>query len=123
MKDQFIPYELAVKLKELGFNEECIATFDEDENFELQDFEQNYDTFPSHIIAAPLWQQAFDWFRDKYGLHIWFPYSEYQSVFYSYVVKRQGGESYSEKNFKTSKEAIEACLIKLIELCESNWTV
>ena len=27
MKEQFIPYELALELKELGFNEECFGTW------------------------------------------------------------------------------------------------
>ena len=57
-------------MKELGFNEPCIATFDEDEDFDLQNFEQNYDTFPSHIIAVPLWQQCVDWFREKHDIDI-----------------------------------------------------
>lgn len=76
MKNQFVTYKIALKLKELGFNEKCIATFDEDENFELQNFEQNYDTFPSHIIAAPLWQQVIEWLDNK-DIHIiiYFPQS------------------------------------------------
>jgi hypothetical protein len=70
MEKQFCTYEIALKLKELGFNENCIATFGENQVFDLQDFEQNYDTFPSHIIAAPLWQQVIDWFRDKLNIKI-----------------------------------------------------
>jgi hypothetical protein len=70
MEKQFCTYEIALKLKELGFNENCIATFGENQVFDLQDFEQNYDTFPSHIIAAPLWQQVIDWFRDKQNIKI-----------------------------------------------------
>ena len=39
MEKEFVTYELALKLKELGFNEPCIATYDEDEDFEFQDFD------------------------------------------------------------------------------------
>jgi hypothetical protein len=67
MKD-FVPYQEALELKELEFNEPCFATYDEDKEFEIQDFEQTYDTFPSHIIAAPLFSQVFDFFREKHKL-------------------------------------------------------
>jgi hypothetical protein len=68
MDKDFTLYEEAFALKELGFNENCIATYDEDRDFELQDFEQNYDTFPPHIISVPTYSQAFRWFRDKHNL-------------------------------------------------------
>ena len=28
MKDQFVPYDIALKLKELGFNDECFGYYD-----------------------------------------------------------------------------------------------
>lgn len=115
MEKLFIPYELALKLKELGFNEKCIATFDEDGNFELQDFEQNYDTFPSHIIAAPLYQQAFDWFREKHNLHC--VIDEYENPkSWGYLINNDDlDEAFS---FSSYEEARQACLEKLIELCK-----
>jgi hypothetical protein len=65
MKKEFVPYEQAVALKELGFDEICIATYDEDEYFEFLDFEQSYYTIPSKLIQAPLYQQAFRWLYQK----------------------------------------------------------
>lgn len=65
MNKEFIPYKQALALKELGFNDDCFATYDEDENFELQDFFQTYDTFPFHIVAAPTFSQAFRWLYQK----------------------------------------------------------
>lgn len=127
MQEQFLPYELALKLKELGFNEECIATFDEDENFELQDFEQNYDTFPSHIIAVPLWQQAFEWFEEKYDFHINIfgdGFNGELKGFY-YSITEEGWINYYEsidsgKWYDTKEEARQACLEKLIEICKKK---
>ena len=69
MEKHFVDYNQALALKELGFNEICFATFDSDKWFDIQDFGQNYDTFPSHIIAAPLKSQVFEWFREKYNWH------------------------------------------------------
>jgi hypothetical protein len=124
MNKEFIPYEQALALKELGFNEPCIATYDEDKEFEIQDFEQNYDTFPSHIIAAPLYQQAFRWFRERYNLY-GFPKTTFgsmnpkQIVFFYYWIK-DGEEFTNIKEYNTYEEAELACLKKLIEIVKGG---
>lgn len=56
MGEQFVPYELALKLKELGFNEKCLA------HYAFTSLKLNVPVITSsHIHKAPLWQQAFDW--------------------------------------------------------------
>lgn len=123
MEKEFVPFELAVKLKELGFNEPCIAYYTERgivyDVYTVSNF-SGRNVLGGKAVSAPLWGQAFDWFRGKYSLYSWFPYSEYQSTFYSYAIRRQGGESYSKKNFLAYEEARQACLEKLIELCQQN---
>lgn len=47
MKKEFIPYQQALELKELGFNEKCAAHY---------------------CVQAPTYGQAFRFFRDKYNL-------------------------------------------------------
>src|SRR5690606_34285503 len=75
MEKQFVPYELSVKLKELGFDEECFGWYDF-ETFKEANIKwshcSNYDLNWSKLnCTAPLWQQAFDWFRDKgYGAFV-----------------------------------------------------
>jgi hypothetical protein len=69
MNKEFIPYEQALELKELGFDESCIATYRHDGDFNI--VEQNglfweVKTNPNTHCAAPLYQQAFRWFREKY---------------------------------------------------------
>ena len=125
MNKEFILYEQALALKELGFNEPCIATYDEDENFELQDFEQNYDTFPSHIIAVPLYSQAFRWFREKYVLDsiVQPTYStKYQYRVFNIETKSkvQVYGDYMGKEFNIYEEAELACLKKLIEIVKNK---
>jgi hypothetical protein len=74
MHKEFIPYELALALKELGFDEECIATYSTDEYHDLlsdttNHMEGNFSISQSTSgILAPLWQQAFNWFLDNYGI-------------------------------------------------------
>lgn len=78
LKHLFVPYELAVKLKEKEFNEPCIAYYHEDNKTNLFNISHNQfsDEFStvnnnsSHLICSPLYQQVVDWFREKYKLHI-----------------------------------------------------
>lgn len=69
MQKEFIPYEQALELKELGFDENCMAMYhlnkiDGITKSELILKEAN--TNISDVFTrAPLYQQAFRWFREK----------------------------------------------------------
>ncbi len=64
MKEQFVPYDLALKLEELGFDEDCFMEWYQHETGYAELF-KNSTYLPKHIIPAPLWQQAFDWLLPK----------------------------------------------------------
>jgi hypothetical protein len=76
MKEKFTPYELAIKLKEAGFDEGVFAYFNttSDTPSELQfpEYGGEVDNWnqTTHIVSAPLWQQAIDWIREKHKLMI-----------------------------------------------------
>lgn len=74
LKEQFVPYELAVKLREKGFNEICIALitekdlliplrFDDEEELEFNQEIKKHNNVS--CIPTPLYQQVIDWFRDE----------------------------------------------------------
>ena len=87
MKEQFVTYEIALALKELGFDEPCFATYyggnNELHGFPLADMggelivdtlEDPATTFKyawqnnkvhKYVICAPLWQQVIDWCDSK----------------------------------------------------------
>jgi hypothetical protein len=67
MDKEFIPYDLALALKELGFDEPCLAFKDFDHSLEIGDITKN-SSWSSEIISIPLYQQAFDWFLKKYNM-------------------------------------------------------
>ena len=68
MKNEFIPYEQALALKELGFDESCYNQYT-DGTLDLPCTKYDYpDCVES--IPAPLYQQAFRWFREKYNLEV-----------------------------------------------------
>ena len=79
MESLFCPYEQALKLKELGFDEPCFAFYglsrDDYKTIRLSIFQNlKTDYLPDihHLDVtcdAPLFQQAFRFFREKYNIH------------------------------------------------------
>jgi hypothetical protein len=70
MEEEFVPYELALRLKELGFDKSTFGgwchPFNNHKPYLQLNQEGEYD------ITAPTFSQAFRWFREKYKLsHIW----------------------------------------------------
>jgi len=125
MEKEFIPYELAVKLKVLGFDWPCYAYI------YTGDTGNNYDHYlevkPSDAkdwngksdlcISRPLFQQAFRWFREKYKL------SPIISQF-GYSIEDQFGQIIhtipDDENPLCYEEAELACLEKLIKIVEQK---
>ena len=81
MENQFIPYGQALELKELGFDEKCYGHYtSEGELNTIEDYAKygadilqminkrfNSETYMKEVCTAPLYQQAFKFFRDRYG--------------------------------------------------------
>ena len=66
MKHLFVPYELALKLKEKGFDEQCLMVYEsKDSLIPESEAGSNYTN-----VDAPLYQQVQDWFREKHNIHI-----------------------------------------------------
>ena len=66
MEKEFVTYELALKMKQLGFDEPCFAFYDEEEYlFTVREQDDIYEEW----LIAPTFSQAFRWFREKYGVH------------------------------------------------------
>lgn len=78
-------------------------------------------------IKAPLWQQTFDWFEDRYNLYVTIhgeALNGHRIGFY-YSITEEGWVNFYESVdddliFDTKEEARQACLGKLIELCKNN---
>lgn len=74
MKDQFVTYEIAKRLKELGFNEPCFGIYGESGELIIDDdwlYATNQDTMSeTKNPTAPLWQQAVDYLRKKYKIAV-----------------------------------------------------
>jgi hypothetical protein len=128
MNKEFILYEQALALKELGFDEPCFAVYI-DKTLIMEDdwlYSTNQDTFiESNNITAPLYQQAFRWFREKYVLDsiIQPTYStkyQYRVFFVETKSKTQVYGDYMGKEFNTYEEAELECLKKLIKIVKQQ---
>jgi hypothetical protein len=119
MTKEFVSYDIALKLKKLGFDEPCLARWiekdsrdggglkleiwnDEDTVFEVKSW-----------TKAPTWQSAFRWFREQGFI------SEVTSLSndeYEFYIKWSFAYSFLSDIYKTYEEAELACLDKLIEI-------
>lgn len=70
MKHLFVTYEIAKKLKELGFDEPCLGLFDANKTFLIKEITQYDSETYFGGYSAPLWQQSIDWLREKKGWNI-----------------------------------------------------
>jgi hypothetical protein len=126
MKTEFIPYEQALALKELGLNEPCLGWWSTTTpNIELMIEDVFPGEFKISVLFAPLYQQAFRWFREKYVLDsiIQPTYStKYQYRIFNVENKSkvQVYGDYMGKEFNTYEEAELACLKKLIEIVKEK---
>jgi hypothetical protein len=140
MEKEFVPYEIALELKQLGFNEPCFGYYVDGElrgiNLgmeELGGVEPYYQRFGFHtlsnhdidnpnkiVVTAPTYSQAFRWFREKYNL-----FGQVNiRTYYIYEISNDGITikmvSQYDKLLNTYEEAELACLQKLIEIVKTK---
>jgi hypothetical protein len=127
MNKEFIPYEQALALKELGFDEPCFAWYDGRYPSSInQDYCKNPEEWLNIIhCATPTFSQAFRWFREKYNLDSFVKhlYKSTIKVGYYFGIDEYKGVEFQmdfDAWYKTYEEAELACLIKLIEIVKNN---
>ena len=109
MNKEFIPYEQALALKELGFDEPCIKYYWTDGMF-TKTYESPFNhNKRDNLISAPLYQQAFRWFREKYNLREQYGVFPHHTIMINYLI--EGGRE---------EEAELECLKKLIEIVKQQ---
>lgn len=131
IEDEFIPYEQALALKELGFDEPCFGYYTGDKKHLLirPNMGRRNEDLNDIVCTAPLYQQAFRWFREKYGLEYSIKpvygkkhYLKYRCNIYSNEKLLQVVKYYFPDNpyFDNREEAELKCLEKLIEICKQQ---
>jgi hypothetical protein len=120
LEREFIPYDRALALKELGFDEPCLTYYNYDKRIERSDDWAHGCTLEDkrdrNECLAPLYQQAFKWFREKYNLMSVIGYHNIWK--YSFLI--QTIEEHKTiiviDKIDTYEEAELACIDKLIQL-------
>ena len=124
MNQEFIPYEQALALKELGFDEPCFGYYIELRNpregvLSINKCENNIDD-----VLAPTFSQAFRWFREKYEYNSFI--RGRKSMGFDYTLS-DVPTNLSKKDifqsphvYKTYEQAELACLIKLIQIVKDG---
>ena len=110
MKHLFVPYELALKLKEKEFNESCFQVYDSPYSM-IPDCEAGNN---STNVDAPLYQQVQDWFREKHNIHIWVRKSNNSELFF-YRMDYNLNYNHNER-FNTYYEALTKAIEEAIKL-------
>ena len=122
MTKEFLPYDRALKLKQLGFDESCFGYYSKGvlsiEIIKSGKIFTNEDSIyfdKDSSCLAPTFSQAFRWFREKYDLPSWTYESE--GKWFWKIVKGDFWEQ-DQKPY-TFEEAELACIDKLSELIDT----
>ncbi len=130
MNKDFVPYDQALALKALGFDEPCFAKFFTPEvpanrfRYNTQGSPVNYnDGTYGRQISAPLFQQAFRWFREKHDLRHQIEYVgglTLKTTWWDFsIIGKTDGKKLTMK-YKTWEETEIACLIALIDILKGS---
>ena len=82
MNHLFVTYEIALKLKELGFDEPCFGVFITEGLYIVPKIPFKYESFTndtSSWVSAPLYQQAVDWLNKNPNLPLFKDHVIYDS--------------------------------------------
>ena len=134
MNKEFIPYEQALELKELGFDSVCFGFYNP--RHEIGDLRANplyehsggcFDNYnrTDYLVSAPLYQQAFRWFREKHNLKggiLYIGGLKPETTWWDIYVVGHYNIEYNEMEMKYQpyEEAELACLKKLIEIVKNK---
>jgi hypothetical protein len=132
MDKEFVTYEQALALKELGFDESCFGCY---QLSELRDYKKGLEiswimtlnTLNGYRIyddetqtSAPLKQQVFRWFREKYDISVYITRNIHfvdDNTKWKPVV---GNIYYPQLTFDTYEEAENAAIDKLISIAKQQ---
>ena len=120
MNKEFVPYEEALALKELGFDEPVMFTYYRKKlgyiKNSIKSGEMPNLPYPKYVLA-PLYQQAFRWFREKYGMKFYIKQDNWNHwcIPMIHIPETNNHEDICG-SYETYEEAELACLRKLIEI-------
>jgi hypothetical protein len=116
MKNEFVPYDIALDMKDLGFDEPCLALY-VGKSKKLTNKNTPFSLHKDVIkLNTPLYQQAFRWFREEHNLKAYIQGISKSSIDYEYRII--GVEHHIE--WGTYEQVELECLRKLIEIVKEK---
>ena len=123
MKEQFVTYEIALKLKELAFDEECFGYYSEQyDKTQFLCLYQEEDYFDEIRLEAPLWQQVIDWFDEK-NIHIIINFPQSISGCIGFISTTEQNMIFIDELgtiWKNRNDFYKSAILKAIELCKKR---
>jgi len=131
---EFVPYELALELKQLGFDEPCLGYYadktGEDKTiYTVGTVQNSINSMSVHLntncrsyeFSAPTYSQAFRWFRETFNLHSNISsWRDDNNLSFSHEFEIYDLQGCWEGDASTTYEETElACLKKLIEIVKT----
>jgi hypothetical protein len=128
MNKEFIPYELQKELYELGFNDKTTGVIVYKKEG-VNEFSFVSEDFPTEWMSGVLYQQAFRWFREKYGLYSAVNVDQTMEPKFAYCISKYWTDAlswgwdtiiFNSDLYYNYEEAELACLKKLIEIVKNK---
>ena len=108
MNKEFLPYQESLELKELGFKEKCAAHYLDEDDLELKwKIYRNLSFNTDNCVQAPLYQQAFRFFRDKFNFRYSIGNTNVSVVHYGTTQLLQDNPTYEDAELATIRFFIE----------------
>lgn len=123
MKDLFVNYNQASELKELGFDESCLAVFNDSKQFRINSESRNWNdnVKNGNTTSAPTFPQAFRFFRKNYDLFCGIlTECSYGGELHAYHITGVNQGDISKGDFYSYETAESASLDKLIEIIKTK---
>ena len=133
IEELFLPYNESLKLKSIGFDEPCFGVYYANtKNFPIElEIRENKESNSKFIRAkaerlciAPLYSQAFKFFREKYGLSSWIKEFNGARISYHFTINFRDKNSYdtldNNLEFNSYEKAELECIKKLIKIVKEN---
>ena len=131
MEKEFVSFDQAVALNELGLDEPCLAFYGGKNDKKIyfnsyRDGTGDFEPFKKHErlswFGAPLKQQVFRWFRDEYNLdHILYKTGDpWGHIVYCLKIRNSDTGVIFTFQYLTYEEAENACIDELISIAKQQ---
>jgi len=123
MEKEFVTYEQALALKELGFDEKCFGWLT-NSHLRIGGVVEDKHVQGIDEMLAPLKQQVFRWFREKHGLvaeiGVNYFHPDRKAGFGIFFLNKKSEFERHPYKYTVYEEAENACIDKLIELTKTK---